>query len=167
MARLLEDSDERVTERTDWAQRLGELAGVQRLDERVTERTDWAQRLDGELAGVRAEREKCIQLLEDSEKRVTERTDWAQRLDGELAGVRAEREKCIQLLEDSEKRVTERTDWAQRLDGELDEVRQELAAIRGSLAYRVSKRIGIMPARAAAPAVQSSSSTDEDGPNSA
>ena len=43
-----------------------------------------------ELAGVRAEREKCIQLLEDSEKRVTERT-WAQRLAGELAGVRAER----------------------------------------------------------------------------
>ena len=120
---MLEDSDERVTERTDWAQRLDEL--------------------------------------------VTERTDWAQQLDGELAGVRAEREKCIQLLEDSEKRVTERTDWAQRLDGELDEVRQELAAIRGSLAYRVSKRIGIMPARAAAPAVQSSSSTDEDGPNSA
>ena len=134
-------------------------------EKRVTERTDWAQQLDGELAGVRAEREKCIQLLEDSEKRVTERTDWAAR--GELAGVRAEREKCIQLLEDSEKRVTERTDWAQRLDGELDEVRQELAAIRGSLAYRVSKRIGIMPARAAAPAVQGSSSTDEDGPNSA
>ena len=176
---LLEDSEKRVTERTDWAQRLdGELAGVRAerekciqlledSEKRVTERTDWAQRLDGELAGVRAEREKCIQLLEDSEKRVTERTDWAQRLDGELAGVRAEREKCIQLLEDSEKRVTERTDWAQRLDGELDEVRQELAAIRGSLAYRVSKRIGIMPARAAAPAVQSSSSTDEDGPNSA
>ena len=218
---LLEDSEKRVTERTDWAQRLdervtertdwaqqldGELAGVraererciqlledsekrvtertdwaQRLDERVTERTDWAQQLDGELAGVRAERERCIQLLEDSEKRVTERTDWAQRLDervtertdwaqqldGELAGVRAERERCIQLLEDSEKRVTERTDWAQQLDGELDEVRQELAAIRGSLAYRVSKRIGIMPSRAAAPVVQGSSSTDEDGPNSA
>ena len=176
---LLEDSEKRVTERTDWAQQLdGELAGVRAerekciqlledSEKRVTERTDWAQQLDGELAGVRAEREKCIQLLEDSEKRVTERTDWAQRLDGELAGVRAEREKCIQLLEDSEKRVTERTDWAQRLDGELDEVRQELAAIRGSLAYRVSKRIGIMPARAAAPAVQGSSSTDEDGPNSA
>ena len=175
----LEDSEKRVTERTDWAQRLdGELAGVRAerekciqwledSEKRVTERTDWAQRLDGELAGVRAEREKCIQWLEDSEKRVTERTDWAQRLDGELAGVRAEREKCIQWLEDSEKRVTERTDWAQRLDGELDEVRQELAAIRGSLAYRVSKRIGIMPARAAAPAVQGSSSTDEDGPNSA
>ena len=63
--------------------------------------------------------------------------------------------------------VTERTDWAQQLDGELDEVRQELAAIRGPLAYRVSKRIGIMPARAAAPAVQGSSSTDEDVPNSA
>ena len=176
---LLEDSDERVTERTDWAQRLdGELAGVRAerekciqlledSEKRVTERTDWAQQLDGELAGVRAEREKCIQLLEDSDERVTERTDWAQRLDGELAGVRAERGKCIQLLEDSEKRVTERTDWAQQLDGELDEVRQELAAIRGSLAYRVSKRIGIMPARAAAPAVQGSSSTDEDGPNSA
>ena len=176
---LLEDSEKRVTERTDWAQRLdGELAGVRAererciqlledSEKRVTERTDWAQQLDGELAGVRAEREKCIQLLEDSDERVTERTDWAQRLDGELAGVRAEREKCIQLLEDSEKRVTERTDWAQRLDGELDEVRQELAAIRGSLAYRVSKRIGIMPARAAAPAVQGSSSTDEDGPSSA
>ena len=176
---LLEDSEKRVTERTDWAQRLdGELEGVRAererciqlledSEKRVTERTDWAQRLDGELEGVRAERERCIQLLEDSEKRVTERTDWAQRLDGELEGVRAERERCIQLLEDSEKRVTERTDWAQRLDGELDEVRQELAAIRGSLAYRVSKRIGIMPARAAAPAVQSSSSTDEDGPNSA
>ena len=176
---LLEDSEKRVTERTDWAQQLdGELAGVRAererciqlledSEKRVTERTDWAQQLDGELAGVRAERERCIQLLEDSEKRVTERTDWAQQLDGELAGVRAERERCIQLLEDSEKRVTERTDWAQQLDGELDEVRQELAAIRGSLAYRVSKRIGIMPARAAAPAVQGSSSTDEDGPNSA
>ena len=176
---LLEDSEKRVTERTDWAQQLdGELAGVRAererciqlledSEKRVTERTDWAQQLDGELAGVRAERERCIQLLEDSEKRVTERTDWAQQLDGELAGVRAERERCIQLLEDSEKRVTERTDWAQRLEGELDEVRQELAAIRGSLAYRVSKRIGIMPARAAAPAVQGSSSTDEDGPNSA
>ena len=139
---------------------------IAQLEQENADKENWA-RLDGELAGVRAEREKCIQLLEDSEKRVTERTDWAQRLDGELAGVRAEREKCIQLLEDSEKRVTERTDWAQRLDGELDEVRQELAAIRGSLAYRVSKRIGIMPARAAAPAVQSSSSTDEDGPNSA
>ena len=134
---------------------------IAQLEQENADRENWAQRLDGEL---------------------TERTDWAQRLDGELAGVRAEREKCIQLLEDSEKRVTERTDWAQRelasmrhrsrtppksLDGELDEVRQELAAIRGSLAYRVSKRIGIMPARAAAPAVQGSSSTDEDGPNSA
>ena len=59
-------------------------------EKRVTERTDWAQQLDGELAGVRAEREQCIQLLEDSEKRVTERTDWAQQLDGELAGVRAD-----------------------------------------------------------------------------
>ena len=176
---LLEDSEKRVTERTDWAQQLdGELTGVRAererciqlfedSEKRVTERTDWAQQLDGELTGVRAERERCIQLFEDSEKRVTERTDWAQQLDGELAGVRAERERCIQLFEDSEKRVTERTDWAQQLDGELDEVRQELAAIRGSLAYRVSKRIGIMPARAAAPAVQGSSSTDEDGPNSA
>ena len=161
---------------------------IAQLEQENADKENWAQQLDGELAGVRAEREKCIQLLEDSEKRVTERTDWAQQLDGELAGVRAEREKCIQLLEDSEKRVTERTDWAQQLDGELagvraerekctdwaqqldgelDEVRQELAAIRGSLAYRVSKRIGIMPARAAAPAVQGSSSTDEDGPNSA
>ena len=177
--RTIAQLEQENADKENWAQRLdGELAGVRAerekciqlledSEKRVTERTDWAQRLDGELAGVRAEREKCIQLLEDSEKRVTERTDWAQRLDGELAGVRAEREKCIQLLEDSEKRVTERTDWAQRLDGELDEVRQELAAIRGSLAYRVSKRIGIMPARAAAPAVQSSSSTDEDGPNSA
>ena len=154
---------------------------IAQLEQENADKENWAQRLDGELAGVRAEREKCIRLLEDSEKRVTERTDWAQRLDGELAGVLAEREKCIRLLEDSEKRVTERTDWAQRLDGELagvlaerekldgelDEVRQELAVIRGSLAYRVSKRIGIMPARAAAPAVQGSSSTDEDGPNSA
>ena len=147
---------------------------IAQLEQENADKENWAQQLDGELTGVRAEREKCIQLLEDSEKRVTERTDWAQtertdwaqQLDGELTGVRAEREKCIQLLEDSEKRVTERTDWAQRLDGELDEVRQELAAIRGSLAYRVSKRIGIMPARAAAPAVQGSSSTDEDGPNS-
>ena len=136
------------------------------MEQENADKENWAQRLAGELAGVRAERERCIQLLEDSEKRVTERTDWAQQLAGELAGVRAERERCIQLLEDSEKRVTERTDWAQQLAGELDEVRQELAAIRGSLAYRVSKRIGIMPARAAAPAVQGSSSTDEDGPNS-
>ena len=177
--RTIAQLEQENADKENWAQRLdGELAGVraergkciQLLEDSeklVTERTDWAQRLDGELAGVRAEREKCIQLLEDSEKLVTERTDWAQRLDGELAGVRAERGKCIQLLEDSEKLVTERTDWAQRLDGELDEVRQELAAIRGSLAYRVSKRIGIMPARAAAPAVQGSSSTDEDGPNSA
>ena len=36
------------------------------------------------VEGVRAEREKCIQLLEDSDERVTERTDWAQRLDGEF-----------------------------------------------------------------------------------
>ena len=170
---LLEDSEKRVTERTDWAQRLdGELAGV--LAEREKWRVGGCPRRAGEMhpiarrfreAGDRAHRlgaagarwrvggcprrarsGRCIQLLEDSEKRVTERTDWAQRLDGELAGVRAEREK---------------------LDGELDEVRQELAVIRGSLAYRVSKRIGIMPARAAAPAVQGSSSTDEDGPNSA
>ena len=177
--RTIAQLEQENADKENWAQRLdGELAGVRAerekciqlledSEKRVTERTDWARQLDGELAGVRAEREKCIQLLEDSEKRVTERTDWARQLDGELAGVRAEREKCIQLLEDSEKRVTERTDWAQQLDGELDEVRQELAAIRGSLAYRVSKRIGIMPARAAAPAVQGSSSTDEDGPNSA
>ena len=162
--RTIAQLEQENADKENWAQQLdGELAGVRA----ELERTDWAQQLDGELAGVRAERERCIQLLEDSEKRVTERTDWAQQLDGELAGVRAERERCIQLLEDSEKRVTERTDWAQQLDGELDEVRQELAAIRGSLAYRVSKRIGIMPARAAAPAVQGSSSTDEDGPNSA
>ena len=177
--RTIAQLEQENADKENWAQQLdGELAGVRAererciqlledSEKRVTERTDWAQQLDGELAGVRAERERCIQLLEDSEKRVTERTDWAQQLDGELAGVRAERERCIQLLEDSEKRVTERTDWAQQLDGELDEVRQELAAIRGSLAYRVSKRIGIMPARAAAPAVQGSSSTDEDGPNSA
>ena len=129
-------------------------------------------------ANLLREREKHIGLLQGE---VNKRDEWLAAARVELdkfdavqesakrtiAQLEQERERCIQLLEDSEKRVTERTDWAQRLDGELDEVRQELAAIRGSLAYRVSKRIGIMPARAAAPAVQGSSSTDEDGPNSA
>ena len=70
---------------------------IAQLEQENADKENWAQRLDGELAGARAEREKCIQWLEDSApKRVTERTDWAQRLDGELAGVRAEREKCIQ-----------------------------------------------------------------------
>ena len=35
-------------------------------EQHVIERTDWARQLDGELAGVRAEREKCIQLLADA-----------------------------------------------------------------------------------------------------
>ena len=156
---LLADAEQHVIERTDWARQLdGELAGVRAerekciqlladAEQHVIERTDWARQLDGELAGVRAEREKCIQLLADAEQHVIERTDWARQLDGELAGVRAEREKCIQLLADAEQHVIERTDWARQLDGELDEARQELATIRGSLAYRVSKRIGIMPKR--------------------
>ena len=123
------------------------------LQGEVNRRDEW-------LAAARVELDKLEQ--ENADK-----GSWARRLEQELAGVRAERGKCIQLLDDAEQRVIERTDWAQQLDGELDEARQELAAIRGSLAYRVSKRIGIMPARAAAPAVQGSSSTDEDGPNSA
>ena len=182
---LLADAEQCLVERTDWARQLdGELTGVRAEREKciqlladaeqcLVERTDWARQLDGELTGVRAEREKCIQLLADAEQRLVERTDWARQLDGELTGVRAEREKCIQLLADAEQRLVERTDWARQLDGELtgvraerDEARQELATIRGSLAYRVSNRIGIMPARAATPAVPGSSSTDEGGPNS-
>ncbi len=136
------------------------------LEQENTDKENWARRLEKELAGVRADREKCIKLLDDAEKRVIERSDWARRLEKELAGVRADREKCIKLLDDAEKRVIERSDWARQLDSELDEAQQELAMIRGSLAYRVSKRIGIMPAIAAAPAVQDSSSADEGGPNS-
>jgi hypothetical protein len=50
----------------------------------------------------------------------------------------------IERLEETEQRVTERSEWAQRLDRELDQVRQELAAIKGTLAYRVSRRVGII-----------------------
>ena len=42
------------------------------------------EQLDASL--VLAERERCIQLLEDSEKRVTERTDWAQQARRRVGG---------------------------------------------------------------------------------
>ena len=50
----------------------------------------------------------------------------------------------IERLEETEQRVTARTKWAQRLDRELEQARQELAAIKATLAYRVSRRVGII-----------------------
>ena len=136
------------------------------LQGEVNKRDEWLAAAGVELDKFDAVQESAKRTIAQLEEENADKENWARQLDGELAGVRAEREKCIQLLDDAEKRVIERTDWARRLDGELDEARQELATIRGSLAYRVSKRIGIIPARAAAPAVQDSSSTDEGGPNS-
>ena len=130
----------------------------------VNKRDEW-------LAAARVELDKFDEVQESAKKTIaqlegenSDKEKWANRLEQELAGVRADREKCIKLLDDAEKRVIERTGWARQLDGELDEAQQELATIRSSLAYRVSKRIGIMPARAAA--VQDSGSEDEGGPNS-
>ena len=108
---------------------------IAQLEQENADKENWARQLDGELTGVRAEREKCIQLLADAEQCIqlladaeqclVERTDWARQLDGELTGVRAEREKCIQLLADAEQCLVERTDWARQLDGELTGVRAE------------------------------------------
>ena len=88
--------------------------------------------------------------------------------------MRADREKCIQLIGEAEKRVIERTEWAQGLDrelerlrGELEGARAELLMIRSSLAYRVGRRIGIMPEGVAAPAARDSGSEEERGSNGA
>ena len=65
-------------------------------------------------------------------------------MQGSIKELEADRATLIERLEETERRVTERTQWAQRLDRELDHARQELAAIKGTLAYRVSRRVGII-----------------------
>ena len=47
---------------------------IAQLEQETADKENWARQLDGELAGVRAEREKCIQLLADAEQHVIKRS---------------------------------------------------------------------------------------------
>jgi SAM-dependent methyltransferase len=82
--------------------------------------------------------------LDRLEQDNAEKLKWAQELEGDVKQLEADRATLIERLEETEQRVTERTAWAQRLDRELEQARQELAAIKATLAYRVSRRVGII-----------------------
>jgi SAM-dependent methyltransferase len=82
--------------------------------------------------------------LDRLEQDIAEKLRWVQELQGSIEQLETDRATLIERLEETEQRVTERTQWAQRLDRELDHARQELAAIKGTLAYRVSRRVGII-----------------------
>ena len=56
-----------------------------------------------------------------------------------------ELEKSVKLLDEAEQRVIERTNWAQRLDRDLEQTRGQLAALYGSPAYRIGRRLGLAP----------------------
>ena len=180
--RLEQELDVVRAERKKCIQLINEVEKrVDEAEKRVIERAEWAQRLDRELEEARVELDKFEEVQESARKTIaqleTENADkekWAQRLEQELDVVRAERKKCIQLInevekrvDEAEKRVIERTEWAQRLDRELEEARVELATIRSSLAYRVGRRIGIMPEGAVLPAARDSDSEEEGGSSGA
>ena len=133
---------------------------VQILQGEVGKRDGWLERARVELDKFEEVQESAKKTIAQLETENADKQKWARRLEQELDGVRAERETCIQRLDEAEKRVIERTEWAQRLDGELEDAREDLAAIRGSLAYRVGKRVGIMPEGVALP---KPSGSEEDG----
>ncbi len=77
---LLKEAEDRVTERTDWAYRLGgELNQARELlkqsEGQVNERTEWALNVNDELAQTR-------ELLKQAEDRVRESTESATKLQG-------------------------------------------------------------------------------------
>jgi SAM-dependent methyltransferase len=113
-------------------------AAIDKLEEENESKTRWAHELEG---------------------RLEERTQWSLKLEAENTEVRenyrkldeyaqktaAELQKCVELLDEAEKRVIERSEWAMRLDRELEAARAELAALYGSLAYRVGRRLNLAP----------------------
>jgi SAM-dependent methyltransferase len=138
----------------------------------LRERERHVELLQADLRKTIAELETMCRLHAEAQKEAREAIDrleadnaeklnWARELEQELTRVREDREKCIGRLDEAEERVTERSKWAQRLDGELEELKAEMATIKGSLAYRVSRRVGIMPEGAPAEREGGSSSGGE------
>ena len=117
---------------------------VQRLEEENEKKTAWARELQGKL---------------DERGELEERTQWALKLNAELDravenfrkleadkdGVVGDLEKSVKLLDEAEQRVIERTEWARRLDRDLVQAREQLAALYGSPAYRIGRRLGLAP----------------------
>ena len=161
-----------LREREKHIGRLQEHVSI--LQGEVSKRDEWLEAARVELDKFEEVQKSASKTIAQLETESADKEKWAQRLELELDGVRADREKCIQLIGEAERRVIERTEWAQGLDrelerlrGELEGARAELLTIRSSLAYRVGRRIGIMPEGVAAPAARDSGSEEERGSNGA
>ena len=87
--------------------------------------------------------QEARQAIDRLEEDNAEKLRWAGELQAEIETLEADRGTLMKRLEETEQIVVERTEWAQRLDRELNHVRQELAEIKGTLTYRVSRRVGI------------------------
>ena len=161
-----------LREREKHIGRLQEHVSI--LQGEVSKRDEWLEAARVELDKFEEVQKSASKTIAQLETESADKEKWAQRLELELDGVRADREKCIQLIGEAERRVIERTEWAQGLDrelerlrGELEGARAELLTIRSSLAYRVGRRIGIMPEGVAAPVARDSGSEEERGSNGA
>ena len=137
--------DELKTVQRDYQQQQQQASeAVQRLDKENEQKTARAGELQEKL---------------DARTDLEERTQWALKLDAELDravenfrrleadkdDVVGDLEKSVKLLDEAEQRVIERTNWAQRLDRDLEQAREQLAALYGSPAYRIGRRLGLAP----------------------
>lgn len=111
------------------------------LEAENQKKTRWAEDLNTELR-------RAAELLDEAEARVMERTEWARQIETEKQTLHQERKRTVELLDEAEARVIERTEWAQRLDHEFAAYRERIEAIRATPAYRVARKLGLLPAAA-------------------
>jgi SAM-dependent methyltransferase len=129
------------------------------LEEENAKKTAWNQETQQELDRIKG-------LLESLRAEFEERTRWAMQLETERAEldanyrilaekedqVRRDLKACVDQLHATEAELEARTAWAQGLEREVGELRQRvsvltesLAALLGSPAYRIGKRLGLAP----------------------
>jgi SAM-dependent methyltransferase len=132
---------------------------IQGLEEENARKTVWNQETQQELDRLKG-------ILESLRAEFEERTRWAVQLESERAEVdanyrilaekedqvRCDLKACVDQLHATEAELEARTAWAQGLEREVGELRQRvatltesLAALLGSPAYRIGKRLGLAP----------------------
>lgn len=133
---IIESLEEENARKTEWnhqtQEELDRLKGVlEALRAEFEERTRWAMQLEAERGELEANYRR---LAEEDEK------------------VRRELKACVDQLHTTEAELESRTAWARDLDVQVQELGRRvgeltasLAAILGSPAYRIGKRIGLAP----------------------
>ena len=120
------------------------------MEEENEKKTAWANQLQEKL-DARTELEERTQRALKLKAELDRAVENFRKLEADKDDLLRELGKSVKLLDEAEQRVIERTSWAQRLDRDLTQTREQLAAVYGSPAYRIGRRLGLAPNPAADP----------------